>query len=71
MKMSRRDRKMFNMGKQVGYYEGYTKGLHDGNPFICFAEALTTTMESLATLSSEQMQELLKIESEEEHEVFN
>lgn len=47
MKMSRRDRKMFNAGKQAGYAAGYAQGLHDGNPFIVFAEAITETVNKL------------------------
>ena len=39
MKMSRRERRIFNEGKAAGYKDGYTKGLHDGNPFILMAEA--------------------------------
>lgn len=38
MKMSRRERKIFNAGKEAGYKNGYTKGLHDGNPFVIIKE---------------------------------
>lgn len=33
MKLTRRERKIFNNGRQVGYLEGYEQGLYDGNPF--------------------------------------
>lgn len=68
MKMSRRDRKKFNMGKNAGYYEGYVKGLHDGNPLLIMAEAISKVAETVASLSPEQMHELLEIESEASNE---
>lgn len=37
MKMSRQERKLYNLGKQDGYLngylDGYKDGLYDGNPF--------------------------------------
>lgn len=33
MKLTRRERKIYNNGRQEGYLEGYEKGLYDGNPF--------------------------------------
>lgn len=33
MKLTRRERKIYNNGRQIGYLEGYEKGLYDGNPF--------------------------------------
>ena len=40
MKMSKRERKAYNLGRENGYIEGYKDGLHDGNPFISLAEGL-------------------------------
>lgn len=76
MKMSRHDRKMFNMGKESGYYEGYAKGLHDGNPFNAIAEALSemSMRVSEALCNPEvvkaiaEMQETLEIEGEDDVE---
>ena len=48
MKMSRRERKIYNEGKQAGYYKGYAEGLHDGNPFIMFAEAVGKVANTIA-----------------------
>ena len=46
MKMSRRERKIFEAGKragfEVGFGAGYEKGLYDGNPFNAIVEATKT-----------------------------
>ena len=46
MKMSRRERRIFEAGKragfEVGYEIGYEKGLYDGNPFNAIIEAAKT-----------------------------
>ena len=47
MKMSRAERKSFNLGKQVGYSEGYAKGLYDGNPFNHMIDAMRAMSESV------------------------
>lgn len=47
MKMSRAERKSFNLGKRVGYSEGYVKGLHDGNPFNRMTDAIRSMKENL------------------------
>lgn len=51
MKMTKRERKIYNDGRRGGYVEGfaegYTKGLHDGNPFIKIAEAVSDAMENI------------------------
>lgn len=47
MKMSRAERKAFNLGKQVGYSEGYAKGLYDGNPFNKMLDSIRSLMENL------------------------
>lgn len=43
MKMSKAERKAYNQGKrdgkEIGYMEGYAKGLHDGNPFNALIDA--------------------------------
>lgn len=38
MKMSKKERRAYNLGRKNGYIEGYKDGLHDGNPFISLAE---------------------------------
>ena len=40
MKMNKRERKAYNLGRKNGYIEGYKDGLHDGNPFISLAEGI-------------------------------
>lgn len=47
MKMSKAERKVFNLGKQVGYSEGYVKGLYDGNPFNHMMDAIRSMAENL------------------------
>lgn len=47
MKMSRAKRKAFNLGKQVGYSEGYAKGLYDGNPFNKMLDSIRSLKENL------------------------
>ena len=47
MKMSRRERRIFNLGKKAGYSEGYAKGYYDGNPFNCLFDAVKTLTVSL------------------------
>lgn len=58
MKMSKRDRKMYQQGKTDGYIEGYTKGLHDGNPFNALAEAIYKATENISEILVEACQEL-------------
>ena len=52
MKKSRRERKIFNEGKEIGYLrgyaEGYAKGLHDGNPLIAVAEACADIVKTMS-----------------------
>jgi flagellar biosynthesis/type III secretory pathway protein FliH len=47
MKMSRRERRIFNEGKEAGYKDGYIKGLHDGNPFILAIEAIADVVNQI------------------------
>ena len=61
MKKSRRDRKMFNEGKQVGYTEGYKQGLHDGNPFIALSEACVKMAETFRqTLTDPKVMQMIE-----------
>ena len=63
MKMSRSERKAYNQGKrdgqQIGYLEGYAKGLHDGNPFNTIIEAVSNLVESIKS-NPELMKQALK-----------
>ena len=47
MKMSRRERKIFEAGKRAGFEAGYKKGLYDGNPFNTIFEAVSKLAETL------------------------
>lgn len=47
MKMSRRERRIFNLGKKAGYSEGYAKGYYDGNPFNSLFDAVKTLTVSI------------------------
>ena len=47
MKMSKAERKAYNLGRQAGRAEGYTDGLHDGNPFIALAEGINNISKKL------------------------
>lgn len=53
MKMSRAERKAFNLGKQIGkqtgYSEGYAKGLYDGNPFNKMIDAVKSLMDKMTS----------------------
>lgn len=66
MKMSKAERKAYNQGKrdgkQIGYIEGYAKGLHDGNPF----NALIDAFESIAKKIAENPELLSKLLDQEE-----
>ena len=63
MKMSRSKRKAYNQGRrdgqQIGYFEGYAKGLHDGNPFNKIIEAVSNLAKTIAD-NPELMAEALK-----------
>lgn len=52
MKMSKAERKAYNQGKrdgkQIGYMEGYDKGLHDGNPFNALIDAFASIAKTIA-----------------------
>lgn len=48
MMFSRRNRKIYNLGKRDGYALGYAQGLHDGNPFNSMIEALSNFAKSFA-----------------------
>ncbi|MBR3279912.1 MAG: hypothetical protein IKG01_13580 [Lachnospiraceae bacterium] len=51
MKQTRREREACNEANRSGYLEGfaegYKQGLHDGNPFIYFAESVARVAQSL------------------------
>lgn len=40
MKMNRRERKIYNLGKRDGYLDGYKDGLYDGNPFNALIDGM-------------------------------
>ena len=44
MKMTKRERAAYKLGKREGYNEGYIKGLYDGNPFNKLAEACSNML---------------------------
>lgn len=44
MKMSKDERKAYNLG----YMEGYAKGLHDGNPFSALIDAFASIAKTIA-----------------------
>lgn len=48
MKMNKRERKAYNIGRKNGYNEGYKDGLHDGNPFLSLAEGLNKTIGAIS-----------------------
>lgn len=64
MKMSRRERKIYNEGKAAGYKDGYTKGLHDGNPFILIAETFADIVNQI-TSNPELLEAALKAKADE------
>lgn len=77
MKMSKAERKAYNLGRRVGRAEGYADGLHDGNPLITIAEAarnvLTTISEKLqdpefVEYVQQIKEEAEKVKEEEEEE---
>lgn len=61
MKMSRRERKIYNLGKQAGYYDGYKDGLYDGNPFNAFIDGMIKTINNIGkTLSDPEIKKALE-----------
>ena len=64
MKMSRRERRIFNEGKEAGYKDGYIKGLHDGNPFILIAETFADIVNQI-TSNPELLEAALKAKADE------
>lgn len=77
MKMSRRERKIYNLGRAAGRAEGYTDGykdgLHDGNPFISLAEGINKTIGAISEkLSDPEFVEYCKqqLDAENESEEF-
>ena len=49
MRMTRRERKIYNAGKADGYAAGYSQGMHDGNPFVLIAETLGRAIDAITT----------------------
>ena len=71
MKMSKRERKAYNLGIKNGYIDGYKDGLHDGNPFISLAEGINKAIGAISEKLSdpefiEYLQSLKEAEEEEE-----
>lgn len=69
-KMSRRDRKMFNMGKRMGHLEGYAQGLHDGNPFIIIGETVATMANNISKMVIENPEIFKQLKEAEEGEEY-
>ena len=64
---TRKERRIRRGGYDEGYTAGYKQGLHDGNPFIAFAEAATKAVNSLAkTLADPEFQEACRKYIEEQ-----
>ena len=72
-KLTKRERNIYNMGKQAGYYEGYAKGLYDGNPFNAIAKAITIAMNSIGEMLSDPdvVEALIEAERMEKEETEN
>lgn len=75
MKMSKRERKAYNLGQKNGYFEGYKDGLHDGNPFISHAEGINKAIGVISVRLSdpefiEYLQSLKEVEKEEKFDKF-
>lgn len=67
MRRSRRERRAYNEGKSAGYLEGYSQGLHDGNPFIALAEALSSALRCVAELANDpEIQKAIKEAAEQD-----
>lgn len=73
MKMSKAERKAYNQGKidgkQIGYMQGYDKGLHDGNPFNAIIDACASIAKTIAErpeLLQQLNQEELIIDGDDE-----
>ena len=69
MKMSKAERKAYNLGRQVGRTEGYADGLHDGNPFITIAELVKESINVIADKLNDpefiEYLQYLKVEEED------
>lgn len=68
--MTRKERKAYKQGKNLGYVlgydEGYARGLHDGNPIIAIAEVLRHTFDNLSNPEViKALEEAKKIQEEE------
>ena len=60
-KMSKSERKIYKQGKRDGYLEGYTQGLHDGNPFLLLSDAMARMATTLSeTIKSPAFQQALE-----------
>lgn len=70
MRMTRRERKAFNLGKQVGYSEGYARGFHDGNPFNAIIEAISNMADTIADAMKKDPQLAEEIKWAQEHPEF-
>lgn len=44
--MSRRERKAYNEGRRLGYAEGYSRGIVEGNPFNKMIDSVRQLAES-------------------------
>lgn len=65
MKMSRKERRIYNIGKKEGYAEGYAQGLYDGNPFNRMIDAVKSMVDKMTTpevlKAIEQMKEVNEV----------
>lgn len=66
MKMSKAERKAYNLGRSDGYAEGYFKGYEDGNPFLAIAKAVKELTYNISTFveDPEFQKRLLEIKEE-------
>lgn len=53
MKMNRRERKIYKLGKRDGYLDGYKDGLYDGNPFNALIDGVIKTLNNLGKALSD------------------
>lgn len=53
MKMNRRERKIYKLGKRDGYLDGYKDGLYDGNPFNALIDGWIKAINNLGNALSD------------------
>lgn len=53
MKMNRRERKIYKLGKRDGYLDGYKDGLYDGNPFNALIDGMIKVLNNFGKVLSD------------------